>query len=351
MCEVGVSLTVLTVILAILAFGFLIMAHELGHFAAARASGVRVNEFWIGMGPAIVHHQIGETEFKLCLLPFGGACVMEGEDEETDDPHCFTKASRARRILILAAGALMNFLVGFFLVLVLCIPAKQVVVPVLSSLEEGFVSEGTDGLLAGDRILRIDGYRILDTGDVSLALSLSDSDTHSVVVLRDGEKLQREVYMPLQHFEGDDEGVMRYGLNFTVEDLTISGKLRLSVVTSYNYARMVWVSLRELITGHVGVQELSGPVGVTDMLAETARSSLASFFTLVAFISINLGVMNLLPLPALDGGRLLFVFIELVIRRPVNRKYEAYIHAAGLALLMALMVYITWQDILRLVVG
>lgn len=327
------------------------MAHELGHFMAARSSGVRVNEFWIGMGPAILRHRIGETEFKLCILPFGGACVMEGEDEDTEDPRCFTKASVGRRILILAAGALMNFLVGFLIVFVLCIPAKQTVVPVISSLATGFQSEGEDGLMAGDRLLRIDGYRILDTSDVTLSLSLSDSDTHSIVVLRDGKKLEQTVTMPLQHFAGDEAGVKRYGLNFTVEDLTVPGKLRMSVVTSYNYARMVWVSLRELVTGHVGVKELSGPVGVTDMLAETAKSSLTSFFSLVAFISINLGVMNLLPLPALDGGRLLFVLIELVIRRPVNRKYEAYIHAAGLALLMALMVYITWQDVVRLVIG
>ena len=327
------------------------MAHELGHFMAARSSGVRVNEFWIGMGPAILRHRIGETEFKLCILPFGGACVMEGEDEDTDDPRCFTKASAGRRILILAAGALMNFLVGFLIVFALCIPAKQTVVPVISSLATGFQSEGEDGLMAGDRLLRIDGYRILDTSDVTLSLSLSDSDTHSIVVLRDGKKLEQTVTMPLQHFEGDEAGVKRYGLNFTVEDLTVAGKLRMSVVTSYNYARMVWVSLRELVTGHVGVKELSGPVGVTDMLAETAKSSLVSFFSLVAFISINLGVMNLLPLPALDGGRLLFVLIELVIRRPVNRKYEAYIHAAGLALLMALMVYIPWQAVVRLVVG
>ncbi len=324
------------------------MAHELGHFMAARSSGVRVNEFWIGMGPAIFRHRIGETEFKLCILPFGGACVMEGEDEDTDDPRCFTKASERRRILILAAGALMNFLVGFLIVFVLCIPAKQTVVPVISSLATGFQSEGEDGLMAGDRLLRVDGYRILDTSDITLSLSLSDSDTHSIVVLRDGKKLEQTVTMPLRHFDGDEAGVKRYGLNFTVEDLTITGKLRLSVVTSYNYARMVWVSLRELVLGHVGVSDLSGPVGVTDMLAETAKSSLTSFFSLVAFISINLGVMNLLPLPALDGGRLLFVLIELVIRRPVNRKYEAYIHAAGLMLLMALMVYITCQDVIRL---
>ena len=144
---------------------------------------------------------------------------------------------------------------------------------------------------------------------------------------------------------------MRYGLNFTIKDLTIPERLQQAVYTSYNYVRVVWVSLRELVSGHVSVKEMSGPVGVTGVLAESARSSLAAFFMMVAFISINLSVMNLLPIPALDGGRLLFVLIELIIRRPVNRQYEAYVHAAGMALLMMLMVYITWQDILRLVTG
>ena len=319
---------------------------------AARVSGVRVNEFWIGMGPAILHRPIGETEFKLCILPFGGACVMEGEDEETSDPHCFTKAPPSRRILILAAGALMNFLVGFLIVLVLTLPAKQGVLPILDSLESGFLSEGTEGLLPGDRILRIDGYRVYQTSDITLTLSLSSDDSYDIVVLRNGKKLeQKNVQIPLQHFAADEEGVMRYGLNFTVKDLSLLERMQQSLYTSYNYARVVWVSLRELVTGHVGVKDLSGPVGVTDGLVQTARSSLMSFFMMVAFISINLGVMNLLPLPALDGGRLLFVLIELVMRRPVNRKYEAYVHGAGMALLMALMVYVTWQDIVRLVTG
>lgn len=345
-------MTVFTVILAILAFGFLIIAHELGHYFAARASGVRVNEFWIGMGPAILHRQIGETEFKLCLLPFGGACVMEGEDEETSDPHCFTKASPWRRMLILVAGALMNFIVGFLIVMVLTFPAKQGVVPVLESLEPGFQSEGEQGLMAGDRILSIDGYRVYQTSDITLTLNIAEDDRYDIEILRDGQKYkQTDVSIPLQHFAGDEDGVMRYGLNFTIKDLSIPERLQQSLYTSYNYVRIVWVSLRELVTGHVGVKELSGPVGVTGVLAQSARSSLASFFMMVAFISINLSVMNLLPIPALDGGRLLFVLIELILRRPVNRKYEAYIHAAGMALLMVLMVYITWQDILRLVTG
>ena len=345
-------MTVGTIILAILAFGFLIMAHELGHFVAARRSGVRVNEFWIGMGPAIFARQKGETTFKLCILPFGGACVMEGEDTETDDPRCFTKASAWRRIIILAAGALMNFLVGFLIVLILSMPAKQTVVPVLESLATGFQSEGEDGLMAGDRIIRIDGYRVYQTSDVTLGLSLGEDDYYDIVVERDGQKLtQSQVYLPLQHFDGDEEGVMRYGLNFTVRDLTLGGRLNTAVATSYNYARMVWVSLKQLVTGKAAINDLSGPVGVTDMLAETARSRLSSFFMLVAFISINLGVMNLLPLPALDGGRLLFVLLEIILRRPVNRNYEGFIHAAGLALLMALMVYITCHDVFRLITG
>lgn len=343
-------MTVLTVVLSILAFGVLIVAHELGHFFAARSSGVRVNEFWVGMGPSILKKRIGETDFKLCILPFGGACVMEGEDEETDDPHCFTRAAAWKRAIILVSGPLMNFIVGVLIVLVLCIPAKQTVVPVIESLETGFVSEGEDGLMAGDEILRINGYRILQTSDISMTMSLDSDDYYDFVVRRNGRKIELDdIYIPLQHFESDEEGVTRYGFNFSVEDLTVIGKLRTAAYTSYNYARTVWVSLAQLVKGNVGMDDLSGPVGVTTVLATTAKSSMSSFFMLVSFISINLGVMNLLPLPALDGGRLVFVIIEMIIRRPVNRRYEAYIHAAGLVLLMALMLFITWHDIFRLI--
>lgn len=341
-------MTIATVILAILGFGCLIIVHEAGHFTAARFSGVRVNEFWIGMGPAIFKKKIGETEFKLCALPFGGACVMEGEDEDSDTEGSFNRADAPHRALIIAAGALMNFIAGLLIVLFCYAPIQTVAENTLESTEAGFA--GAEQLKAGDTILSIDGYRILLNTDITVALSRGNDDRYDIKVRRGGQTLLlEEVPVPLTHFEGDPEGEMRYGLNFRTHDATIFDKLKYSVYTAFNYARLVWISLGDLISGAVGVDQLSGPVGVTDVLAETAQASFRSFLMMIAFISINLGVMNLLPLPALDGGRLLFILIELILRRPVNKKYEGYIHAGGLALLMALMLYVTFQDITRLI--
>lgn len=339
-------MTIATVILAILAFGFLITVHELGHFCAAKAAGVRVLEFWIGMGPALLHRKFGETEFKLCLLPFGGACVMDGEDDETAAPGTLAGAPIGWRALILAAGALMNFLVGFLIVLALVLPMDSISVPVIESFADGFPSRGENMLMEGDCLVRIDGYRILLASDVSTALSRGKDDRYDIVIQRDGQ-MRTLTDVPLAPANYD--GVTRYGLNFGVKEIGFTGKLQNAFYRSIDYARLVWISLGDLVTGKVGLNQMSGPVGVTDVLVQTAQTSMESFFLLIAFISINLGVMNLLPLPALDGGRLLFVLIELIARRPVPRKYEGYIHFGGFAVLMLFMLYITCQDILRLV--
>ncbi|MDO4286486.1 MAG: RIP metalloprotease RseP [Eubacteriales bacterium] len=339
-------MTILTIILAILAFGCLVIVHEFGHFMAAKVAGVHVLEFWVGMGPAIAHRKFGETDFKLCILPFGGACVMEGEDTEDDAPGTLAGAPLGWRALILAAGALMNFLLGFVIVLLLILPQSRTANTVIDGFADGFPSQGEAMLMEGDQILRIDGYRILLNADISTALSMGDDTKYDIVVRRNGEKLTLHD-VPLEAAEYD--GVVRYGIDFSVEDMTFIGKLKNAAFRSYDYGRLVWLSLKQLVTGKVGLNQMSGPVGVTDVLVQTAQSSMMNFFALIAFISINLGVMNLLPLPALDGGRLLFVLIELIARKPVPRKYEGYIHFGGFAALMLLMLYVTWQDIMRLI--
>lgn len=339
-------MTIATVILAILAFGFLIIVHEFGHFMAAKAAGVRVLEFWVGMGPAILHHTFGETDFKLCILPFGGACVMDGEDSEDEAPGTLSGAPIGWRALILAAGALMNFLLGFLIVLVLMLPQDMAAMPVIESFADGFPSQGEHMLMEGDRIVSIDGFRILLSSDISTALSRGEDTKYEIVVKRGDEKLTL-TDVPLEPAQYEDG--WRYGLNFEVTEMSFAQKIQQAVYQSIDFARLVWISLGDLVTGKVGMDQMSGPVGVTDVLAQTAQSSMQSFFLLIAFISINLGVMNLLPLPALDGGRLLFVLIELIARRPVPRKYEGYIHLGGFAVLMLFMLYITCQDILRMV--
>ena len=341
----------LQIILAILAFGMLVIVHEFGHFITAKRGGVQVNEFWIGMGPTLLKKERNGTLYCLKLLPFGGACVMEGEDGESDSAHSFGKASLPRRMLIVAAGALMNFLIGFLIVLAVTQPNGPnggYIVSTLADVDPASTAAGE--LQAGDEILSVDGYRILVRTDFEMALSRGADTTYEVTVGRDGEKLSLPAVRLEAAVEGED-GRKMIGLTFAEQPDSIGMHLSMAARTSVNYARLVWVSLGMLVSGQVGVDQLSGPVGVASVMATTASYSLAAFLQLVAFISINLGVMNLLPLPALDGGRLVFLIIEGIRRKPVPPQYEGYIHAAGLMLLLALMVYVTGQDIVRIIAG
>ena len=338
----------LQIILAILAFGVLVIVHEFGHFITAKRGGVQVNEFWIGMGPTLLKHEHKGTLYCLKLLPFGGACVMEGEDGESENEHAFGKAKLPRRMLIVCAGALMNFLVGFLIVLAVMQPNGPnggYIVSTIASVDPASTAAGD--LKAGDEILKIDGYHILVRSDLETALSRTASTTHEVTVRREGEK----VTLPSVKLEAtvtDANGNKRIGITFAELPDSLGMHLSMSVRTAVNYARLVWSSMGMLVSGQVGVDQLAGPVGMAEVMADTAKYSMISFFQLVAFISINLGVMNLLPLPALDGGRLVFLIIEGIRRKPVPPRYEGYVHAAGLMLLLMLMVYVTGQDVLRI---
>ena len=338
----------LQIILAILAFGVLVIVHEFGHFITAKRGGVQVNEFWIGMGPTLLKHEYHGTLYCLKLLPFGGACVMEGEDGESENEHAFGKAKLPRRMLIVCAGALMNFLVGFLIVLAVMQPNGPnggYIVSTIASVDPASTAAGD--LKAGDEILKIDGYHILVRSDFETALSRTASTTYKVTVRREGEK----VTLPSVKLEAavtDANGNKRIGITFAELPDSLGMHLSMSVRTAVNYARLVWSSMSMLVSGQVGVDQLAGPVGMAEVMADTAKYSMISFFQLVAFISINLGVMNLLPLPALDGGRLVFLIIEGIRRKPVPPRYEGYVHAAGLMLLLMLMVYVTGQDVLRI---
>lgn len=343
--------TIFTILLAILAFGVLVVGHEFGHFITAKTGGIQVNEFWIGMGPTLFSKEYHGTLYCLKLLPFGGACVMEGEDGESDNPYSFGKASIPRRALVVVAGALMNFIIGFIIVLGLLLPNETQATTTIASFEEGFSYQGEQMLQTGDQLLKIDGYHIWMTNDISVALARGSNDLkYDIVVRRDGKKL----FLPDVPLSADfvtDSGVKYYGINFATQEMNLLTHIQSAAYMSMNYARLVWHSLGDLISGQVGVDQLSGPVGVANVMSQAAQQSMRDFFVWVAFISINLGVMNLLPLPALDGGRLVFIIIEAIRRKPVPPKYEGFVHGAGLALLMLLMLYVTGHDILRLITG
>lgn len=352
-------MTALYILIAILLFGVLIAVHELGHFAAAKACGVRVEEFAIGMGPVIFKRKKGETEYSLRCVPFGGFCAMAGEDESSDDPRAFTNQAAWKRVIILAAGSLMNFLLGFVIVLILYANAQAFRAPVLTDFMEGCPYESEQGLQEGDRFYSIDGRRIYQYYNVSEFLSKGDG-SYDIVVIRDGQKVKLEDFqmVPVQ-YEGQENKM--YGFYFGYDEATFGVKLKNAWYSCMEFARMVWMSLRELVSGNVGVKDLSGPVGIVDMMAETGQQAasvadaLYSIFYFGAFIAVNLAVMNMLPIPALDGGRVFLLLvtwvIETVTRKKLNPKYEGYIHAAGMVLLLGLMAFVMLNDIIRIVTG
>ena len=343
------------IILAIIFFGILIAIHEFGHFSAAKLLGVKVNEFAIGMGPAIFKKQKGETLYSLRCLPIGGYCAMEGEDEDTGDPRSFTTQPGWKRFIILVAGSFMNFLLGFLIVLIIYSGVAGFYSPVISGFVDGCPYEGT--LQTGDELYSIDGHRIYFASNVSTILSRG-GETHDIVVIRDGEKLEFEdMELTPQVYEGYSSPM--YGFSFAVEEANLWSTLKYSWYNTIDFVRTVWFALSDLVAGTMGVDDLAGPVGIVDLIndvgqsAESTKMAMADIAHLGALVAVNIAVMNLLPLPALDGGRVFFLLlnglVHLVSRRRIPARYEGYVHAAGMVLLLGLSAYVMYNDIARLI--
>ena len=355
--------TALFVVIAILIFGILIATHELGHFTAAKLLGVKVNEFSIGMGPGLISRQKGETLYSLRLLPIGGYCAMEGEDEDSEDPRSFGRARGWKKLIILCAGAGMNLLTGVLILLCLNIPAQGFVLPTIAGFTEGFGLEDC-GIHAGDQVLAIDGHPMFSYSNLSLFLGRAGDTVKFRMQGEDGKPYTVEVYMPYQ-VRTDENGqtVRQRGLMIGANVLpaTIGNRLRFTLYDAMDYVRLVWVSLGDLVTGQVGVRDLSGMVGITETFAEvgtnpeyspTIAAAAMNIASLSALIAVNLAVMNLLPLPALDGGRIFFLLLNglllLLFRRRIDPKYENMVHMVGMAALMLLMLVVTASDIGKL---
>ena len=351
------------IIVAILLFGILIAAHEWGHFIAARLCGVTVLEFAIGMGP-VLWRKTGKkgTEFTLRALPIGGFCAMEGEEEESDDPHSLGRQGFWKKVFVFAAGAIMNFLVGVLIIFLLFINVEAFRTAEITGFAPEFALQGEDGLMAGDVLYSIDGERIYIYSDVGLFLSRGNGENFDLVVLRDGKKVTLEDFpMTVQTYTDAQSGesYQGYGLYFGgVEEATFGVKLKMTWLNSLDFVRIVRYSLQELVRGNAGLKDLSGPVGIVSTISQVGQQSpgilvaLENIAYFGAMIAMNLAVFNLLPIPALDGGHIFFMLISLagekLFGKKIPAKVESIINGVFFALLMGLMLFVTINDVWKL---
>lgn len=457
--------TIALIIIGILLFEFIIFAHEFGHFITAKKSGVQVNEFALGMGPKLISFQKGETRYSLRLFPIGGFCAMEGEDANSDNPRAFTNAKVWKRMIIIVAGAFMNFVVGLLLMFIVVVQQ-----PVFeSTIVSGFIPDSFSancGLQTGDKIVDVNGYGILNSRDLQFAIQtlpcenvdpaslevykqdcaiearntfvylrdnakelygaeLSDSELQElynilsennrainaassreeaysamkasidklygykdlsasktpeyptiavrderqrfqgdVTVERDGERKKLEKVQFYSYYASDEAKEAKKAsvmIDFYVAPIekTFGSVLSQTVTQTISMGRSVWQSLVMLVQGRFSINDLSGPVGMTKAVSMVAEEGLKVNFLsavnniifIMALITVNLGVVNLLPFPALDGGRFVFLVIEAIIRRPLPRKLEYIVNGVGLALLLAFIAIISIKDIWQLITG
>ena len=340
---------ILSILLAVLIFGVIIFVHELGHYIAARIFRVTVREFSIGMGPELVTYKAKKSgiQYSLRLLPLGGYVAMDGENEASSDPNALNNKAAWKRFIILFAGAFMNLLLGLILSFVFVCNIKLPENTVGSFLSDYEVSSEDSGLRVGDTIQKIDGVSVSIPHHTVYEIMRRGYETVDVTVLRDGEALTFPVSFPTAQADG-----MLYGIpdfQFTAAEDGFFSRVSYSFHYGVLSVRMIWDSLFDLVTGRVPVSSLSGPVGITSEISNTAQSGdFLSLLYLAILICMNVGIFNLLPLPALDGGRLVFVLWEMITRKPVPQKYEAMVHAIGILLLLGLILLITLKDIVTL---
>ena len=384
-------MNILYLLLTLVLLSIMVVIHELGHFLFARLFKVRILEFSIGMGPALyttkkkkknnesdfeiassLHHdgeeatdQIekseasaelsdddGKTAFSVRALPIGGYVSMAGEDDFSDDPNAFHKKPVWQRLIITVAGPIMNILLGFIcmfsLVTMECVQTGYLASNTIHSFHETAVSNtGDEPLMAGDKIIKVDGVPVHTGNEVVYEIMNSGYEPIDIVVIRNGEKITLHgVKFPTQASNGATFG--SYDFAVYGEKADFGSLIKHSFFRSGSTVKVIIDSLKDLIGGRYGAEAVSGPVGMADAVGQATKSGAYSLLYLFALITMNLGVFNLLPFPALDGGRIIFLLIEMIIRRPVKKEIEQAVNTAGIMLLFALMILITFKDIVNL---
>ncbi len=345
-------MTVVYILAAILIFGLLVVIHEGGHYLFARLFRVTINEFSIGMGPKIISKKSKKTgiAYSLRALPVGGYVSMAGEDEDSFDPNAFCNKPVWKRIIITSSGALINIIAGIIVMTILIASSGKLYGTEIHSMKDENpppYSSSEDGLQAGDVILSVGGAKVYTANDLVYQIMRRGNEPCDIIVRRNG----KEVTIIDYSFPTDSEEGNVFGQpDFYVKEVpkTVGNVIKHAFHRSVSSIKMIWEQFYDLLRGRYSIKSVSGPVGVTKALGDAAKNGADTFLYLTAFISVNLGVVNLFPLPALDGGRLLFLLIEAVRRKPIPKKVEGYIHMAGLALLLILMVVVTCKDLFGL---
>ena len=345
----GTALTVaFYVLLMVLVFGVLIFIHEFGHFFTARRFGVTIKEFAIGMGPTLFSWKSKkyDTKYALRLLPIGGFVSMVGEDEESDDENAFCNKKVWKRMIIVAAGAVMNLVLGFLLVMLVVLLQGPIGSTTVARFEEGALSQAQ--LQVGDEILAVDGTRVHSGNEVVYEIMNKGYEPIDIKVKRNGEKIVIEdVTFPTI----EQDGAVFGDVDFKVlqEPRTFPNLMKQTLFRSVSAVKMIYDSLIGLFSGRFGIDAVSGPIGVAEAVGDAAKTGYLNFIYIVAVLTINLGVVNLLPFPALDGGRFVMLAIEGIRRKPFNRNVESYINFAGIIILFAFMIFVSFKDVIKLI--
>lgn len=343
---------IIKILIAILVFSAIVLFHELGHFLLAKANGIQVNEFSLGLGPTLIGFTKGETKYSIKLLPFGGACMMEGEDDASDNPRAFPNKSVWARISVVFAGPFFNFIMAFvFAYILVCM--NGTLLPNISVMD-GYPAQEA-GIESGDRLVKINHFYLDSYNDLLVYLQFHQGEEAVITYEHDGKEYQTTLTPKFSEEE------QRYLYGFASDGTMTHGNaisnIKHAFFESRYYVYLTFQSLRMLFTGKVGVNDLSGPVGIVSTVGDSyesavesdgARGGIEILFVWIVFLSVNLGVMNLLPIPALDGGRLLFLIIEAIRRKRIDPQKEGFVHLVGIVLLLGLMVLVMFNDIRKL---
>lgn len=344
------------IVIAILAFCVIIIIHELGHFTAAKLCGIQVNEFALGMGPVILRKKGKETNYVIRLLPIGGSVSMEGESDESDNPRAFNRRPVWQRMITILAGPIMNLILGFIVVVISICISKSYGTTTISSFAD--TSYSSQQLMLNDEILSIDNTPIWTASDIVYKLTNSGTRVNQdgnllfdFKVRRNGEVITlKDVEF---YTETDENGNGSIGYDFFVYPLerNVGSVLNYGLRETASTGRMILITLADLFKGKYGLKDLSGPVGTVTVVSKSMSYGWSNFLSIFSFITINVGVFNLLPIPALDGCRFLFLVIEAIRRKPLKPEVEGIVHLVGFGLLMVLMLVVTFGDISKLISG